>query len=94
MIAFRIKENKKEEFEKKFKERYSEDFEIYKTSDLIEKGVFGRRGKYEYLLGDYIAIGTYTYKQFVTHENMKRLKGNHSGMTDEMLLPMILIGKK
>ena len=94
VIAFRIKENKKEEFEKKFKERYSEDFEIYKTSDLIEKGVFGRRGKYEYLLGDYIAIGTYTYKQFVTHENMKRLNGNHSGMTDEMLLPMILIGKK
>ena len=92
--AFWVKEGKKQEFAQKFRQRYAKDFVLVETEKLIKKGIFGNRGKYTYLLGDYIALGTRTYKQFVTHESMKRLKGNHSGPTDEMWIDLIWIGKK
>ena len=93
-VAFRVKEHKKQEFAKKFNKKYGKDYKLYPSSKLIKKGIFGKCGDYGYLLGDYIAVGTYTNKQFVAYENMKRLKGNHSGMTDEMWIELIWVGKK
>lgn len=91
--AFKVKEGMEEEFERKFKERYSEDFILYKSKELIEQGYFGRKGNYGYLLGDYIAIGTYTHKLFISYENMPRFKGHHTSLTEEMEVPLIILKK-
>ena len=61
-VSFLVKEECKKEFEEYFNNKYKEDFILYKTKDLVDKGVFGPYGDKEDLLGDYIAIGTYTNK--------------------------------
>lgn len=92
--AFKVKDGFKEIFEKKFNEKYSEDFMLFKTSKLVEENYFGNRGNYEYLLGDYIAVGTFTHKQFLGIESNKRFKGHHTSLTEEMEVPLIIVGKK
>lgn len=91
--AFIVKQGKEKEFERLFTERYGEDFILFKTSELINEGYFGDRGEYGYLLGDYIAIGTYTHKQFISYENMHRFKGHHTSLTEEMEVPLIILKK-
>ena len=92
--AFIVKNGKEKEFEKLFEQRYGEDFKLFKSSDLISQGYFGNNGNYGYLLGDYIAIGTYTHKQFVSYENMSRFKGHHTSLTEEMEVPLIILRKE
>ncbi len=89
--AFRVKEGFHDIFAQKFTQRYGDDFVLYKSQDLIDWGYFGPRGSQGYLLGDYIAIGTYTNKQFLVYETDTRFKGLHTSLTDEMLVPVILI---
>lgn len=91
--AFVVKKGKEKEFEKLFDERYGKDFKLFKSSDLINQGYFGNNGNYGYLLGDYIAIGTYTHKQFISYENMPRFKGHHTSLTEEMEVPLIILKK-
>lgn len=92
--AFIVKKGKEKEFEKLFEERYGKDFKLFKSTDLINQGFFGDKGEYGYLLGDYIAIGTYTHKQFISYENMPRFKGHHTSLTEEMEVPLILLKKE
>jgi len=92
--AFIVKQGKEKEFESLFKERYQKDFKLFKTRDLIRKGYFGDKGEFGYLLGDYIAVGTYTHKQFISYENMPRFKGHHTSLTEEMNVPLIILTKK
>ena len=92
--AFIVKKGKKKQFEKLFKERYGKDFKLYKSSDLINKNYFGTRGNFGYLLGDYIAVGTFTHKTFLAHKNMPKFVGNHTSLTEEMEVPLILLCKK
>ncbi|MBO5884467.1 MAG: GNAT family N-acetyltransferase [Clostridia bacterium] len=92
--AFIVKNGKEKEFETKFDQKYGQDFKLFKSKDLIEQGYFGNCGDYGYLLGDYIAIGTYTNKLFISHKNMMRFKGHHTSLTDEMLVPLIILSKK
>lgn len=92
--AFKVKKGKEKEFEQKFIEKYSEDFVLFKSQDLIDKGYFGNFGDKGYLLGDYIAIGTYTNKQFLYAEGKTRFLGHHTSLTKEMEVPMILISSK
>lgn len=91
--AFIVKKGKGELFEKMFEEKYGDDFKLYKTEYLIEQGYFGNKGEYGYLLGDYIAIGTYTHKQFLSGENSMRFKGHHTSLTEEMEVPLIILKK-
>ena len=91
--AFKVKNGMEEAFERLFVERYSKDFILFKSKELIEQGYFGTRGNYGYLLGDYIAIGTYTHKLFLSHENAKRFKGHHTSLTEEMEVPLIVLEK-
>ncbi len=91
--CFIVKDGKHKEFEKKFKEKYSKDFKLYKSSTLIKKGYFGKGDK-SYLLGDYIGIGTYTHKQMLLNESSPRFKGHHTSLTEEMEVPLILIKNK
>ena len=92
--AFIVKEGKQKEFETKFKKRYGKDFKLYKTSYLVKKNYFGDRGNKEYLLGDYIAIGTHTHKNFLNKEDSNNFKGHHTSLTEEMLVPLIVLKKQ
>lgn len=92
-VAFRVKDECKKDFEKQFKAKYSKDFVLFKSSDLIKKGYFGKSGDKSSLLGDYIAIGTYTNKQFLYSKNCTRFKGHHTSLTKEMLVPLIMLKK-
>ena len=92
--AFIVKKGKEKEFETKFKQKYGKDYKLFKSQDLINKGYFGTSGEYGYLLGDYIAIGTYTHKQFLSHENSPRFKGHHTSLTEEMKVPLIILKKE
>lgn len=93
-IAFRVKDGRKEEFEKYFTQKYGEDFILYKSEELVKQGLFGNTGDKAELLGDYIAIGTYTHKQAVISPSNMLFKGHHTSLTEEMLVPLIMIGDK
>ena len=89
--AFKVKRGKKRLFQRLFNERYGEDFVLFRTSALIKQGYFGDRGSYGYLLGDFIASGTYTNKMLILpKEEVHYMKGHHTGLTKEMLVPLIL----
>ena len=94
--AFIVKDGKAKEFEKLFKKRYGKDFKLYRSADLVAKGYFGPEGKYAELLGDYIAIGTYTHKLFMPRYDKDAMlfKGHHTSLTEEMQVPLILLAKK
>lgn len=91
--CFKIKVGKEKEFETLFRKRYGKDFKLHKTEKLIKKGYFGNRGGFGHLLGDFIAIGTYTHKEFISYENLPRFKGHHTSLTEEMLVPLIILKK-
>jgi len=96
--AFHIKPDMHDAFRAAF-EKYSADFTLFKTADLIADGVFGpfTNDEYKLFLGDYIAIGTDTNKILIFAENHKQTayRGHHTGTTpDEMLVPLILISSK
>lgn len=92
--AFKVKSGYHEKFESLFKQKYGKDFILYKTADLIKENYFGGSGTFDVLLGDFIAVGTYTNKILLSTENSNRFKGHHTSLTDEMLVPLIIIGKK
>lgn len=92
--AFIVKEDKFAEFENYFQSKYSKDFELHKTSELIEQGIFGKtqlKDEFRNSLGDYIAIGTYTHKQGLLTAKSERFKGHHTSLTEEMEVPLIII---
>ncbi len=91
--AFIVKKGYERQFETKFKQKYGKDFKLFKSKDLIDRGYFGTSGEYGYLLGDYIAIGTHTHKQFLAHEKAPRFKGHHTSLTEEMKVPLIILKK-
>ena len=87
--AFKVKAGREAEFEKYFLDTYSNDYELYKSSDLIAQGYFGDVGDKGYLLGDYIGI-IYTNKHAVPTPNYNRFKGHHTSLTEEMLVPLMI----
>lgn len=92
--AFIVKEGKNQAFEDYFNSKYGADFELHKTDELISLGIFGKTemsDKARKSLGDYIAIGTKTHKQGLLSKKSEKFKGNHSSLTEEMLVPLILI---
>lgn len=92
--CFKVKSGKEKEFEEIFNQRYSRDYTLYKSEDLISQGYFGNRGTKAFMLGTYIAVGTYTHKQMVLTPNSHKFKGHHTSLTEEMEVPLIIISKK
>ncbi len=92
--AFKVKEGMHKEFEEYFKEKYSDDFILYKSEDLIKDNYFGPMGKYAYLLGDYIGVGTFTHKTAKMTPNSHEFKGHHTSLTEEMEVPLIMVTNK
>lgn len=94
-IAFKVKPEKRDEFVSYFTSKYGEDFELRESRELIERGLFGDVGDKARLLGDFVAIGTYTHKQAMfTPPDDTIFKGHHTSLTEEMLVPLIMIGTK
>ncbi len=100
--CFHVKRGMKNKFKQLFA-KYSADFALFHSADLIKRGVFGEAKNHDYkkFLGDYIAIGKGTNKMMSffngMHNNRGKylFKGVHSGYTQaEMLVPLIIIGKK
>lgn len=94
-IIFKVKPDRRDEFEGYFRLKYGEDFELHTSKELIDRGFFGDSGDKAPLLGDFVAIGTYTHKQalFIPPDDFI-FKGHHTSLTEEMLVPLILIGNK
>ena len=90
-IAFKVKKGKEKEFESYFKSKYDKDFKLYRAEDLLSENYFGSFGDKKDLLGDYIALGTYTHKQAILSPAMTRYKGHHTGLTEEMEVPLIIL---
>ncbi len=90
-IAFKVKKGKQKAFEQYFTSKYGEDFKLLKTADLLKQNYFGSFGDKAELLGDYIATGTYTHKQALLTPASPKFKGHHTGLTEEMEVPLILI---
>lgn len=95
--AFYIKDNGHQEFEKLFNKHFKDKFVLYKSSDLINTGIFGKGEKSprtEGFLGDYfsIAIDKYSFRlQNAGHIH----KATHAGLLkDEMMIPLIILNKK
>ncbi len=92
--AFLVKKGREQAFEQYFQEKYGEDFILFKSAELAAKGYFGDRGDRADLLGDYLAAGTYTHKQALLTPKSTRYKGHHTSLTEEMEVPLILLGRR
>ena len=89
-VSFKIKDGMNQKFVDYFNNKYSEDFKLYESKELINMGVFGPCGDKGYLLGDYIAIGTFTNKIALLTPEAHKFLGHHTSLTEEMLVPLIL----
>ena len=92
--AFLVKKGRESDFQKYFRQRYGEDFLLYRSQDLLDQRYFGDRGDKAFLLGDFIAVGTYTHKQALLTPKSTRFRGHHTSLTEEMEVPLILLGKE
>lgn len=100
-VSFWIKQEKKEYFELKFKEKFTDEFLLYSKKDFIDSNLLGygkQHPKIDDFIGDYVAIaisdsainlGTYLSSE-------KHLKlSNHCGLTEnEMEVPLIVFDLK
>ncbi len=90
--CFRVKKGMKRKFAKLFRKKYGKDFILFSSKYLIKHNYFGEKGAFGYLLGDFVASGTYTNKMFILPKADPHYhKGHHTALTREMLVPMILV---
>lgn len=96
-ITFWVKANKKEKFEKAFKERFNNDYILFTKKEFLEKKLLGygtEHPKIDDFIGDYIAIaiGNVAIKldNYIASEPLDK-KANHCGFTvNEMEVPLIM----
>lgn len=95
--SFKIKEEKKTQFEELFEKYFKEDFILLAKQEVIDKQIFGtgkNNDHFEEVVGDYLAIAI-SNKYFRYDENSVFLKSMHAGITeDEVLVPLIIYGAK
>lgn len=93
--AFKVKKNSHKNFVEAFNEKYGNDFELFEVGYLIKNNYFGGNlvNRHANLLGDYIAVCK-TDKLFKLSELSHDYKGHHTSLTEEMEVPLIIVGKK
>lgn len=98
IISFFVKEEAKDEFEKKFIEDFGEDSILLTNKEFIDTRILGNAEISESAknsLGEYIAImlnEKFMIADKLFLEDYMYTKGNHSGLTDiETTIPLILI---
>ena len=93
--VFFVKEDKKQEFEKLFKQYFGEYFLLYQSKDFVDEGYLGtfdRHPRLLELLGDYIACAIDKYNLVI---GKVPFIGQHAGLTvDEMMIPLIVYQKE
>ncbi|MFB0918445.1 MAG: alkaline phosphatase family protein [Clostridiaceae bacterium] len=93
-LAFYIKDNCGDEFEKLFKYYFGEDYLLYSKDEVIRSGIFGNGNenpRFKESIGDYLAIATGNKAIFNRREETLKLKGNHAGLTPfETIVPLIV----
>ena len=98
--AYKIKSNKKDEFETLFNKHFGNDFKLYTKEEVIKNKFFGDGNKNKYFdsaIGDYLSIGI--GNKYIKYNSYKEkdpiFKSHHAGITeDEVLIPLITISKK
>ncbi|MCI9064033.1 MAG: hypothetical protein HFJ17_05480 [Clostridia bacterium] len=98
VVTFWVKENKKDKFEKIFKNKFSGEFLLYTKEEFLEKKLLGdgeKHPKIDDFIGNYIAlsIGSSIIKLGTNVGKEKSdKKSTHCGLTpDEMEVPLIII---
>lgn len=91
-VSFKIKAEKEKEFLTAM-EKYKDDLILYKAQYLIDKGVFGNPdAELKDMLGDYIGVGTKTFKVVRFFNEKFMFKGHHTALTEEeMYVPLIIL---
>lgn len=91
--SFKVKEDKKSEFEKLFKQYFGTDFILKTKDEIIREFWFGRGDYHKYFrdsLGDYFALAI-SDKYFRYDDNSVNLVSMHAGICeDEMRIPLIM----
>lgn len=91
VIAFYIKNGRKREFQRIFREHYGDSFELLSHRQVVQKQVFGPgrpHPRFEEFIGDYLAIARTPLSLNYKREPMA---GNHAGeMEAEVMIPVIL----
>lgn len=97
-VAFWIKENRKEEFEKLFNKEFSDDFLLLSKEQVLEKNLLGfgkKHYKIDDFIGNYLAISisdAIIKLETYLADGKKVKKSTHCGLTkDEMEVPLIII---
>lgn len=89
----KVKKGMDKEFKQYVSETYGDEVKLLSSKKLLKKGVFGKLGSRDELLGDYILTIT-SHKQFVLGEKDTKFLGHHTGLTEEMLVPLIILNGK
>ena len=89
-VNLHVREEKEEEFKNYFIEKYGNNFRLLKTSELIERGVFGPATERTAALGNYFAV-VYTNVLALLHPLSAPFLGQHTSLTAEMEVPLILL---
>ena len=95
--AFYVKEEFREEFPKRFRRHFGEEFLLFSAKEMREKQIFGDgtpRERFRELAGDFLAVAT-ADKGFAWSRNLPMFRSNHAGMTEqEMMVPLIVVEKQ
>ena len=100
-VTFWVKEDKKEKFEKYFKENMKDEFILFSKEKFLNKNLLGygnKHPKIDDFIGDYIAVAI-SSSIIKLETNMSKEKANkkstHCGFTpNEMEVPLIVIDCK
>ncbi len=98
-VTFKVKDDKKAEFENIFNHLFKGYYELYKTEDAIKLGFFGLRDdlrseRIDDFLADYVAIAINNRYINYKKEADFIFKSHHAGITkDEMEVPIIVVRK-
>ena len=97
-IAFWIKDDRRQEFEKIFKERFSEEFLLLSKEEVLEKHLLGYGNKHRKIddfIGNYLALSisdSIIRLQTYLADGKTVKKSTHCGLTrEEMEIPLIVL---
>ena len=96
--SFFVKDEKKKQFEKIFKERFEEEFLLYTKEEFLNKNLLGYGNKHKKIddfLGNYISISikgsNFKLGTYISQEQSEK-KSAHCGLSpEEMEVPLIIV---
>ena len=100
VVAFWVKDDKREEFEKLFNEKFSNEFLLLTKEEILNKKLLGNGEKHKKIddfIGNYLALSisdSIIRLQTFLADGKPVKKSTHCGLTkEEMEVPVIVIKK-